>query len=160
MLYWMQENQTATYFLRSGLFTYDIMKNFTSCQNWFCFILKVANIRCFILIAVQIFHNIVFLFVTCAFYSANNFTHAQTLYRIRSLCRSYECMNIVWVNIECFTGCKRIKQRRISFVLGYLHTNVYPHNIHTFIWPTQWPYSVKRLRMCEIVCWIKSTCHK
>jgi hypothetical protein len=29
-------------------------------------------------------------------------------------------MNIMWVNIECFTGCKRIKQRRISFVPGYL----------------------------------------
>jgi hypothetical protein len=28
MLYWMQENQTATYFLRSRLFTYAIMKNF------------------------------------------------------------------------------------------------------------------------------------
>ena len=28
MLYWMQENQTTTYFLRSRLFTYDIMKNF------------------------------------------------------------------------------------------------------------------------------------
>jgi hypothetical protein len=25
-LYWMQDNQTATYFLRSRLFTYDIMK--------------------------------------------------------------------------------------------------------------------------------------
>jgi hypothetical protein len=24
---WMEENQTATYFLRSRLFTYDIMKN-------------------------------------------------------------------------------------------------------------------------------------
>ena len=24
------------------------------------------------------------------------------------------------VNIECFTGCKRIRQRRISFVPGYL----------------------------------------
>ena len=30
-------------------------------------------------------------------------------------------MNIARVNIECFTGCKIIKQRRISFVLGYLH---------------------------------------
>jgi hypothetical protein len=29
-------------------------------------------------------------------------------------------MNIAGVNIECFTGCKRIKHRRISFVLGYL----------------------------------------
>jgi hypothetical protein len=26
----MQENQTATYFLHSRLFTYDIMKNFTA----------------------------------------------------------------------------------------------------------------------------------
>ena len=25
---WMEENQTVTYFLRSRLFTYDIMKNF------------------------------------------------------------------------------------------------------------------------------------
>jgi hypothetical protein len=54
------------------------------------------------------------------FFSANNFTHVQMLYRMRSLCRSYECMNIMQVNIECFTGCKRIKQRRISFVPGYL----------------------------------------
>jgi hypothetical protein len=52
--------------------------------------------------------------------STNNFAHAHTLYRMSSLCRSYECMNIMRVNIECFTGCKRIKQRRISFVLGYL----------------------------------------
>ena len=28
--------------------------------------------------------------------------------------------NIVRVNIECFTGCNKVKQRRISFVLGYL----------------------------------------
>ena len=32
----------------------------------------------------------------------------------------HEYMNIVRVNIECFTGCKRIKQWRISFVPGYL----------------------------------------
>jgi hypothetical protein len=38
--------------------------------------------------------------------------------------------------------------------------NAYPHNIHTFIRPTQWPHSVKRLRMCDIVCWNKSTWHK
>ena len=29
---WMEENQTATYFLRSRLFTYDIMKNFNCNQ--------------------------------------------------------------------------------------------------------------------------------
>ena len=28
ILYWIQENKTATYFLLSRLFTYDIMKNF------------------------------------------------------------------------------------------------------------------------------------
>ena len=28
ILYWIQENKTSTYFLRSRLFTYDIMKNF------------------------------------------------------------------------------------------------------------------------------------
>jgi hypothetical protein len=48
------------------------------------------------------------------------FAHAQTLYRMRSLCRSYECMNIVQLNIGFFTGFKKIKQRCISFVLGYL----------------------------------------
>jgi len=60
------------------------------------------------------------LFVPCAFSSTNNFAHAQTLYRMSSLCRSYECMNIVRVNIEVLTGWKKIKQRRISFVLVYL----------------------------------------
>jgi hypothetical protein len=28
IFYWIQENKTATYFLRSRLFMYDIMKNF------------------------------------------------------------------------------------------------------------------------------------
>ena len=40
ILYWMQENQTATYFLRSRLFTYAIMKNFNC--NW---ILATFNIQ-------------------------------------------------------------------------------------------------------------------
>jgi hypothetical protein len=54
----------------------------------------------------------------CTFISStNNFAHAQTLSRMNSLSGR---MNIARVNIECFTGCKRIKQRRISFVLGYL----------------------------------------
>ena len=54
----------------------------------------------------------------CTFPSTtNNFAHAQTLSRMSSLSGS---MNIARVSIECFTGCKRIKQRRISFVLGYL----------------------------------------
>jgi hypothetical protein len=45
------------------------------------------------------------------------FLHQQTLSRISSLSGR---MHIARVNIEFFTGCKKIKQRRISFVLGYL----------------------------------------
>ena len=63
-----------------------------------------------------------FWFVPCAFFSTNNFAHVQALYRMGSLCRSYECMNIVRVNIGFFAGFKKIKQRRISFVLVYLRT--------------------------------------
>jgi hypothetical protein len=35
IFYWIQENKTAKYFLRSRLFTYDIMKNFNcnSCKT-------------------------------------------------------------------------------------------------------------------------------
>jgi hypothetical protein len=34
-------------------------------------------------------------------------------------------MNIARVNIEFFTGCKKFKQRRVSFVLGYLGTTLF-----------------------------------
>ena len=62
------------------------------------------------------FHDLIC--AMCTFSSStNNFTHAQMLFRMSSLSGR---MNIAWVNIECFTGCKKIKQRRISFVLGYL----------------------------------------
>ena len=49
--------------------------------------------------------------------STNNFARAQLLSRMSSLS---DCMNIAQVNIGFFTGFKKIKQRRISFVLGYL----------------------------------------
>ena len=49
--------------------------------------------------------------------STSNFEHAQTLSRMSSLSGR---MNIARVNIGFFTGFKTIKQRRISFVLGYL----------------------------------------
>jgi hypothetical protein len=49
--------------------------------------------------------------------STNNFTHAQTLSRMSLLSGR---MNIARVNIGFFTGFKKMKQRRISFVLGYL----------------------------------------
>ena len=51
------------------------------------------------------------------FVQFHDFTHAQTLFRMSSLsCR----MNIARINIGFFTGFKKIKQRRIAFVLGYL----------------------------------------
>ena len=50
----------------------------------------------------------------------HNFAHAQALYRMSSLCRSYECINIAQVNIRDLTGWTKIKQRRISFPLCYL----------------------------------------
>jgi hypothetical protein len=49
--------------------------------------------------------------------STNNLAHAQTLSRMSSLSGR---MNIARVNIGLFTGFKKIKQRRVSFVLGYL----------------------------------------
>jgi len=47
----------------------------------------------------------------------NNWGWAQTLSRMSSLSGR---MNIRLVNIEFFPGWKKIKQRRIAFVLGYL----------------------------------------
>ena len=49
--------------------------------------------------------------------SSTNFAHAQTLSRMSSLSGR---MNIARINIVFFTGFKKIKQQRISFVLGYL----------------------------------------
>jgi hypothetical protein len=62
------------------------------------------------------FHDSIFAHPTFSS-STNNFAHAQTLSRMSSLSGH---MNIARVNIEFFTGCKKIKQQRISFVLGYL----------------------------------------
>ena len=81
----------------------------------FFFILKVVNIRRFILIAVDIFHNI-------------------------------------YVN-EGNTSL-------FDFLPSSQDSNVYLRNLHTFIRPTQWTHLVKRLHMCEIVCWRKCTWHK
>jgi hypothetical protein len=40
---WMEENQTVTYFLRSRLFTYNIMKNFTLGDISFKLETKIMN---------------------------------------------------------------------------------------------------------------------
>ena len=63
--------------------------------------------------------------------STNNFAHAQTLSRMSSLSGH---MNIARVDIEFFTGFKKIKQRRISFVLGYLRM---------ILWKIPTPISIK-----------------
>ena len=49
--------------------------------------------------------------------STNNFAYAQTFFRMSALSGR---MNIARVNIGFFINFKKIKQRRISFVLGYL----------------------------------------
>ena len=46
----------------------------------------------------------------------------------------HEYMNIMRVNIEYFTGCRRIKQRRISFV---------PVNLRMILWKISTAISIK-----------------
>ena len=66
------------------------------------------------------------LFMTCFFqqtisHMRNRFTEwGHRVGHQWSYDHIHEYMNIMRVNIECITGCKRIKQQRISFVLGYL----------------------------------------
>ena len=103
-------------FARKKILNYAyVLKNGVGRYNIFFLFLHKA---CWILLFVSF--SSMFLFVPCAFSSTNNFAHAQTLYRMSSLCRSYECMNIARVNIGVLTGWKKIKQRHISFLLGYL----------------------------------------
>ena len=106
-------------FFRKKMLNYAyVLKNRVSRYNiFFNFYTKLAESSFLCRFRIE---SSMFWFVPCAFFSTNNFAHVQTLYRMRSLCRSYECMNIVRVNIGSFTGFKKIKQRRISFVLGYL----------------------------------------
>jgi hypothetical protein len=64
------------------------------------------------------------------FSSTNNFAHAQALSRMSSLSGH---MNITRVNIGFFTGFKKIKQQRISFILGYLCMILWKHNQYNSI---------------------------
>jgi hypothetical protein len=70
----------------------------------------------------------IFIYDIC-FFSANNFAHAQTLYRVRSLCRSSMVIwSYSWIyeyyagKIECFTGCKIIKCSATYFLRSRLFT--------------------------------------
>ena len=59
-----------------------------------------------------------FWFVPCAFFLQQTISHMRKRFTEWGHC--VDRMNIVPVNIGFFTGFKKIKQRRISFVLGYL----------------------------------------
>ena len=96
-----------------------VLKNGVGRYNIFFFIFTQSLLNPpFYVVFVQ--NPSMFLLVPCVFSSTNNFAHAQTLYRMSSLCRSYDCMNIARVNIGVLTGWKKIKQWRNSFVLGSL----------------------------------------
>ena len=85
----------------------------TSFFNFYTKLAQSSFLCCFRVESVN-----VFILSTCTFPSStNNFAHVQTLSWMSLLSGR---MNIAWVNIECSTGCKRIKQRLISFVSGYL----------------------------------------
>ena len=58
----------------------------------------------------------------CFLHQQTIFAHAQTLSRMSSLSGR---LNIARVNIRFFTGFKKIKQRCISFVLGYLRLTLW-----------------------------------
>ena len=111
--------------------------------------------------------------VPCAFSSTYNFAHAQALYQMSSLCRSYECMNIARVNIGVLAGWKKIKLRRISFVLGYLrmifqlqlHRILATFNIKIIIWqPVYWTTSnihiwTSAIYILSVACKYKDILH-
>jgi hypothetical protein len=83
--------------------------------------------------------------------STNNFAHAQTLSRMSSLSGR---MNIARVNIEFFTGCKKIKQRRISFVQGYLRMILW--KISTAISIKHWILATFNIKKKSILTAFKS----
>jgi hypothetical protein len=85
--------------------------NQDSCLSWPCFFMKQSWTTFVLTFLLTLRHT------ELNFSPTNNFVHAQTLSRMSTLSGR---MNIARVNIGFFTGFKKIKQRRISFVLGYL----------------------------------------
>jgi hypothetical protein len=98
ILYWIQENKTATYFLRSRLFTYDTY-TVTSFGKAF------AHVRNSLL-------------------KKNTWHKPQALVSFKKYMTPplpYFKVNIYPFPLPHFASiCLKIKQRRISFVLGYL----------------------------------------
>jgi hypothetical protein len=98
--------------LKNGVGRYNIFFFFLHKACWILFFVSLSYIirQCFCSIP---------RFDLCHVLSSstNNFAHEQRLSRMSSLSGR---MNSARVNIGFFTGFKTIKQRRISFVLGYL----------------------------------------
>ena len=97
--------------LKNGVGRYNTFFQFLhkACESSFLCRFRIESVNVFVLPRFDLCHVLSS--------STNNFAHAQTLSRISSLS---DRMHIVRVNIGFFTGFKKIKQRRISFVLGYL----------------------------------------
>ena len=103
------------YVLKNGVGRYNIFFNWLHIACWillFC-VVFVYNLSMFLF-----FHDLTC--VMCTFPSStNNFAHAQALSRMSSV-RSYEyCAGKHW-KLYWMQENHSIKQRRISFVLGYL----------------------------------------
>ena len=99
--------------LKNGVGRYNIFFKFLHKACWILLFVSFSCriCQCFCSSTTR-FEHIFFInkqFCTCANAFPNEFT-----------VRSYGRMNIARVNIEFFTGCKKIKQRRIFFVLDYL----------------------------------------
>jgi hypothetical protein len=95
----------TVYVLKNGVDRYNIFFYFLHKTCWILFFVSFSCIirQCLVIPR----------FDLSTFSSTNNFAHAQTLSPNEFTVRSYESWIIYWM-------CKKIKQRRISCVLGYL----------------------------------------
>jgi hypothetical protein len=108
----LKKDTKYAYVLKNGVGRYNIFFfNFCAklAESSFLCRFHIESVNVFVLPRFDLYHVLSS--------STNNFAHAQTLSRMSSLSGR---MNIGLVNIGFFTGFKKIKQRRISFILGYL----------------------------------------
>ena len=92
-----------------------MLKNGVGRYNIFNFYTKLAESSFLCRFRVESVN--VFVCAMCFFFNKQFRTGANALPNYRN---EYECMNIARVNIGVLTGWKKIKQRCISFFLGYL----------------------------------------
>jgi hypothetical protein len=89
----------------------------TSFFNFYTKLAESSFLCRFRIESVNVLFNSTIRFVPCAFFINKQFRTCANAFPNEFTVRSYEYAR---VNIEFFTGCKKIKQRRISFILGYL----------------------------------------